>query len=42
MISQRVVADNNFGRGCRVRQLVVLHGDRLPVLRPRCGTGAPG
>ena len=30
IVTRRVVADNNAGRGCRARQFAVLHADRLP------------
>src|SRR5580704_2934244 len=32
IVSRRVVADTDVGRGYRARQLAVLHGDRLPDL----------
>jgi len=35
IVSRRVVPDTNVGRGYRARRLAALHGDRLPVLRPR-------
>lgn len=35
IVSRRVVADDKAGRGYLTCQLAVLHGDRVPVLRPR-------